>query len=358
MKLPLPPVPRLSFGLGLAIGVGAAALVWLYVGRSDVGALEQDPGIPPPEYAYLDNGRVLAYLAQIEGGLSEGEKRQRRITETNTGGVAAGGVELGGSSSRDEFVEETVTPTATTRFYRLLDRLEDKGYLRELNASSRQASLATALDAIPEGFFVRISGCMLRVPTYVQMNEIISEARTTISADRAWTTAVYGTDEEIAAADAARAAASGARAGVPSTAPYQLTPADRRRLTLAAKRFAAAIGRNPPVPLSSCAGSFATEPSKPDLLFPVGLDALTTERSLLAGPVTVVGKVVRQVRRAADVYVDRNAVAAYTDAVDAMDEALVEGFYGDDATSLAVELSADATVSPPGAVILPIAIYK
>jgi hypothetical protein len=58
------------------------------------------------------------------------------------------------------------------------------------------------------------------------------------------------------------------------------------------------------------------------------------------------------------VYVDRNAIAAYTDAVDAMDNALFAGFYGDDTTSLAVELFDDATVSPPGAVILPIAIYK
>ena len=80
----------------------------------------------------------------------------------------------------------------------------DKGYLRELNASSRPAAFATALAAIPEGFFVRIAGCRLRVPTYVQMNEIITDARTTISADRAWTTAVYGTDEEIAASDIAK----------------------------------------------------------------------------------------------------------------------------------------------------------
>ena len=337
--------------------MGAAALVWLYAGRSDVGALEQDPGIPPPEYVYLDNGRVLAYLAQIEGGLSASEKRQRRVTETNTGGVAAGGVEVGGSSSRDEFVEETVTPTATTRFYRLLDRLGDKGYLHELTASSSPASFATALGAVPEGFFVRIAGCKLRVPTYVQMDEIITESRTAISADRAWTTAVYGTDEEIAASDIARLRASGATSAVPSTAPYQLTPADQRRLTLAAKRFAAAIDRNPPVPLSSCAGT-REAPGKPDLLFPVGRDALSTERSLLAGPVTVVGKVVRQVRRPGDVYVDRNAVAAYTDAVNAMDDALIDGFYGEDTTSLSVELSDDATVSSPGAVILPIAIYK
>jgi hypothetical protein len=130
-------------------------------------------------------------------------------------------------------------------------------------------------------------------------------------------------------------------------------PADERRLTRAAKRFDAAIGANPPVPLASCAGKQLERPRKPDLLFPVELDALTKERSLLAGPVTIVGKVVRQVRRPGDVYVDRKAVAAYNDAVLELDNAL-----GSEGATLWDELSQDVTVSPPGAVILPIAIYK
>jgi hypothetical protein len=73
--------------------------------------------------------------------------------------------------------------------------------------------------------------------------------------------------------------------------------------------------------------------------------------------VTIVGKVVRQVRLPGDVYVDRKALAAYSDAVFAMDEAL-GGFQDEDTATLADELSADVTVSPPGTIILPIAIYK
>lgn len=319
-----------------------------------MGALEQDPGIPPPEYAYLDDARVLNYLGQIEGGLSNSETRSRKVTDTRTGGVAAGGVELGGSSSGEQSVQETVTPTTTARFYRLLDRLSDKGYLRELDASGRPAAFANALGVVPEGFFVRIAGCRLRVPTYIQMNEIISDSRHAISADRAWLTAAYGTDEERMATKMAEAEASGANA-MTGLGVYALTPADERRLTRAAKRFDAAIGANPPVPLASCAGKQLDGRRKPDLLFPVQLDALTKERSLLAGPVTIVGKVVRQVRHPGDVYVDRKAVAAHSDAVFELDEALGD-FQGD--ASLSGELTADATVSPPGAVILPIAIYK
>ena len=72
---------------------------------------------------------------------------------------------------------------------------------------------------------------------------------------------------------------------------------------------------------------------------------------------TIVGKVVRQVRRPGDVYVDRKAVAAYSDAAFAMDEA-ISSFQGEGTPTLGDELSADATVSPPGAVILLVAIYK
>jgi len=53
------------------------------------------------------------------------------------------------------------------------------------------------------------------------------------------------------------------------------------------------------------------------------------------------------------VYVDRKAVAAYNDAVLELDNAL-----GSEGATLWDELSQDVTVSPPGAVILPIAIYK
>jgi hypothetical protein len=329
-------------------------LVWLYLERGDAGALEQDPGIPPPEYAYLDNPRVRVYLGQIEGGLTSSEKRTRSVTDARTGGVAAGGVELGGSKSSAQSVEETVTPTDTALFYRLLDRLDDKGYLHELNASSPPTTFAKALGVVPEGFFVRIAGCKLRVPTYVQMNEIISDSRRAISADRAWLTAVYGTDEERMATKIAEAEARGDKA-MTGLGIYALPPGEEHRLTQAAKKFDAAIGANPPVPLASCTGKQLERRQKPDLLFPVALDALTKERSLLAGPVTIVGKLVRQVRRPGDVYVDRKAVAAYSDAVLELDEALTN-FQGD--SSLGGELSADVAVSPPGAVILPVAIYK
>jgi hypothetical protein len=354
----LPDRRRLTFPVGLAAGAAAVVVAWLvFGGGSGPGGLEGDPGIPPPEYAYLDNARVLAYLAQIEGGLSASEKRTSRVTNTRTGGLSVGGVEAGGSASRDSFVEAVVTPTATTRFYRLLDRLADKDYMHELDASARPAAFTDALSSVPEGYFVRISGCKLRLPTYVQMEEIITQSPGPISADRALHTALYGTTEELSAAQGAKAAAAGARALVSPDPPYVLPPGAERRLTKAARDFAAAIRSNPRVPLASCSGRLLETPRQPDLLFPVELAALTKERSLLAGPVTVVGKLVRQVRRPDDVYVDRKAVAAFGRSVAALDEALTTDF-DTGGPSLGGELFADVSVLPQGAVVLPIAIYK
>lgn len=354
--VPLPKGPRLSFAAGLGVGIAAIALAWFVLGgEAQSVALEDDPGIPPPEYVYLDNARVLAYLSQIEGGLSASEKRTRKVTATRSAGASAGGVEAGGSAASESFVEATVTPTATTSFYRLLDRLGDKGYLAELDASAPPAVFARELGGAAEGTFVRITNCRLRLPTYVQMEQVIDETPGPITAFEAALIAARGTDEEYAAQQQARVQAevdAGKKSvGMVGTGTYALTPGDERRLTRAAKHFAAAIPPTARVPLSTCAGRVLRRP-RPDLLFPVTLDGLTDERSLLAGPVTLVGKVVRQVRKPEDSYVDRKAMAAYSQPVTAIDDAL------ESEEPMSSELSADAAVLPPGAVILPLAIYK
>jgi len=331
------------------------AVAWFVLGGDPPSvALEDDPGIPPPEYVYLDNARVLAYLSQIEGGLSQSEKRTRKVSATRNAGASAGGVEAGGSAASESFVEATVTPTATTSFYRLLDRLGDKGYLTELDASAPPAVFARELGAAAEGSFVRITNCRLRLPTYVQTEQVIDETPGPITAFEAALTAKRGTEQEFLAKEAARVKAAldaGKAVSTTGTGTYAFTAADERRLTLAAKRFAAAIPPTARVPLSTCAGRVLQRP-RPDLLFPVTLDGLTDERSLLAGPVTVVGKVVRQVRKPEDSYVDRKALAAYSQPVGAIDDAL------ESEEPMSDELSDDVAVLPPGAVILPLAIYK
>ncbi len=121
------------------------------------------------------------------------------------------------------------------------------------------------------------------------------------------------------------------------------------------KRLAAVAKRNPRVPFSTCDGSPAAKPRGVDLLFPVSLGALSSEPTLLSGPVTIVGKLVRSVGRD-DEYVDQPSLAKFESATSAVDSAAADE--SGPAGGLAGELASDATVLAPGAVILPIAIYK
>lgn len=342
----------LTFGVGLALGAVLVLAAWAWGGSADA-ELADDPGIPPPEYAYLDNPRVLAYLAQIEGGLSTSEKRTRQVATGGTGGVAAGGVSVGASRSREEFVEQVVTPTATTRFYRLLDRLRAKSYLRELDAAARPADLASALGPVAEGEFVRISRCRLWTPTYATMLRQIRAGRAKPDARDVFGGVGSAQQRLTDAEAAAEAAGSNARSAV-GGGTYLLPPALVRQWPAAARRYAKAVAADPRTAFASCRGRPSPRPHGIDLLVPMPLGSLAGADELLAGPVTIVGKVVRRVRTKDDVYVDAPALAGYGRGVDDLDAVVGEAVE----TSLGTELATDVTVLPPGAVVLPIAIYK
>jgi hypothetical protein len=341
------------YAIGLLVGAGALAALWLAFGGDE--SLSADPGIPPPEYVYLDNARVLAYLSQIEGGLTSSEKVSEQLTRSRNGGISASGVQLGGSVSQEQFVERVVTPTATTRFYRLLDRLGAKSYLHTIDVGHGLRSAARELRDVPEGDFVRVRNCRVHVPTYAAMDLLIRGSRVPLSAEQAELIAVVGTVESISARLQAENATHPGQpiVGMPNIA---LAGGERRkRLLRASARFATAVGANPRVALSSCAGRAVTR-SGLDLLFPISLAALNNDPSVLDGPVTIVGKLLRSVKRPGDSYVDTAALASWSRPLEAVDEALTE--LDPDREDLGGELSSDVTVLSPGVVVLPIAIYK
>src|SRR5262249_61499830 len=101
------------------------------------------------------------------------------------------------------------------------------------------------------------------------------------------------------------------------------TPAKEKVLERAIGRLGGVVARNPRVPLSTCDGKVDFRPHGVDLLFPIRLANLSGEQSLLAGPVTVVGKLVRAVRRRGDEYLDNAAYAALLGPVTSVDESAV-----------------------------------
>jgi hypothetical protein len=126
----------------------------------------------------------------------------------------------------------------------------------------------------------------------------------------------------------------------------------RLRLVRAANRFASALGPDPRVAVSTCDGRRDFSPRGLDLLFPIRLGALNADPGVLAGPVTIVGKLLRLVRKPSETYVDDATLAPAAGPVEALEQAVSVRYQLDG------ELDADVTVLAPGAVILPIAIYK
>ncbi len=344
----------------------AVGAIWWFTGGSGTSALTQDPGIPPPDYVYLDNARVVSYLGQIEGGLSEKETQTEQLTQNRNAGVAASGFQIGGSSGQSSTLERVVTPNASARFYRLLDRLRAHDYLRTIDASAPPEALVRAFGTVPEGTFVTLRNCRLRLPTYVQLEQLLRTSKGRVSADEALQEAQQARPPLAQNAMMFALVAAGRIKGfgivgepsvVMSKAQRAQIVAAKHQLAVAARKFVRTVGPGARVPLSTCNGKASGRPRGVDLLVPIRLNQLSPEKSLLAGPVTVVGKIVRAVRRPADAYVDDASLALFDGPVTAVDEAS-SGTLTESSGALLRELDADVTVLSPGAVILPIAIYK
>jgi hypothetical protein len=350
---------RAALTFAALVGAAVVGLAWLFLGNSGsssgavaLASLGQAPGVPPPDYAYLDSARVALYLGQLEGGIARSEQLTQQLTQGKTAGVTAAGLSLGGSTGSASSAERVVTPTATARFYQLLDLLGRDGYLHSIDAAGSPAELERQFAAVPEGSFVKLSSCTLAVPSYVQLAQPSQSTKDFMSNQYqgAGQMPMVATD----AITSAQLMAGTLRysTGSPlATYPRGVQP----RIASAVRALAKAVGRNPRVPLSTCNGQTDYRPRGVDLLFPIHLANLSSEQSLLAGPVSVVGKLVRAVRDPDDDYVDEATLATYSGAVGRVDDAVPAN---PKRHTLTDELNADAVVLSPGAVILPIAIYK
>jgi hypothetical protein len=347
------------------VGAAVVGLVWLFAGTgSNSGAsgalssLGQAPGIAPPDYAYLDDAQVALYLGQLQGGLATSEQLTEQLSQGKTAGVSAGGLSLGGSTSSQASAERVVTPTATARFYQLLDLLGRDGYLHKIDAASSPANLKQAFANVPEGSFVELDDCRLMLPTFVQMLQISRASNGTESPYAVFLAATQAAETNSSAPtryDEIEQALRQAGLINHATGSAALAESPQRQQRLGRAITALdKVGSDPRVPLSTCDGAVDTRPRGVDWLFPIRLANLSSEQSLLAGPVTLVGKLVRAVRGSQrNSYVDDASFATFGGPVQRIDSS-----QGQSVQALWNELDADAVVLSPGAVILPIAIYK
>jgi hypothetical protein len=355
---------RLGLAGAALLGAVVVGLAWFLLGGStdtnaSLAALGQTPNIVPPDYGYLDNARVALYLGQLEGGKATSEQLTQQLTKSGTASANVGGFSVGGSVDSSATAERVVTPTATASFYQLLDLLGRDGYLKTVDMAEAPKQIARDFARIGEGSFVRLQNCTVQLPAYVQL---LQAARSP---------GFDYTDPLGFAGNLGNPAANEnnpfpllRRAQIieePSK-PLNTTLFEDGYLRGQVKQLDGAIhalvrtvGSNPRVPIASCNGyPGERKPRGLDLLLPIQLANFAPEPGLLDRPVTVVGKVVLPVRNKDDFYFDNASLTTFSQVLNRLDPAA----NGRGSHMFENELVADAVVLPPGAVIIPIAIYR
>jgi hypothetical protein len=252
--------------------------------------LGEDPGIAPAEYLYLDNARVLAYLSQVAGGLTESEERSITQTRSLEAGVQNGGFKAGGSAQKQSFVKQVVTPTATSNYFRLLDKLQDRtkdqGRIVELSA----AQLADdRWREISEGAFVKVKGVQFKLPRYAADYFFLRRS---------------GSPRLRRFGDLAET--------------FKLDAPQREQIHDWLERF----GKNPRIAFNF---EIPRRGGPVQMLVPTQYAALADEQSLITGgSLTLVGKVVRKVETRADSFVDAQTLGLFAPALGSMPRFLID----------------------------------
>ena len=224
----------------------------------------------PGEFLYLDDERVDAYLGQLRGGLSSTEQRSISLTERHEEQAGFDPVvQVGGGSERQEVINRTVEPNAADRFFLLQSELEarfkqaERGpRFMEIKAAGNACPEMKSLEKIKEGQILRILGANLLVPTYA-----LALAK-------------------LAHADQFRA--HGQKEVKPERL-AQLAPAAQRGL----KQLVKSLRADPRLPL----WLRIKQPKKGCQVFmPAQYSKVIDAPSMLTGPITIVGKVVRRLR--------------------------------------------------------------
>lgn len=342
----------------------AAVAVFLLLGSFGGGG-RQDPKFPadgPAEFLYLDGSRVLAYLAQFDGGNFTTKKLTEKSSSELSGSIGLQGVEGSEKSQNEASTSKEIKATAAGNYIELLAKLESlHGGLKTIGLRHFKHDVS----GLTEGQFVRFETHSLQPPTYLNPYLAASQHETLAT--------LFPLP----------------RKGEPG---HERVESQREKATHFLKR----VGDDPRVvfalrPLSKTEKeekepSLEEEENHVQYLMPMDARLLTKERSLLkfgGGEFTVVGKVVRIFPEAGDekapAYVDSPTLETWQQPLAAAPRKLLcrtdpkcaEALHEDDADvqarheairksrgSAISALEQQTKIAKRGAVILPIAIYK
>ncbi len=345
--------------------VGVLAMAGVHVALTESSSETAElaaPDTAPVEFAYFDAPRAESYLDQADGGIEKTIERKEQVTRAINATFSSGAnAQLGGSQQAQQDTVTTVTPQAADRFYTLLRQLRPGGreiadsggkctkthegkplWMGTVNDGEPIEHLAAEVGCIGEGDFIRIRKVQLQVPSLLRMQPRLRYATAVHASTPAPRVPFYWPDRSPAVKSAERA--------------YLREVSSTSRVMLVGEPYAAKAADR-----------------RVAFVLPALYRGLSREPTLLSGPVTVVGVLVRFSTK--ERYVDYPTVVGFGSALIAasrvLDAALglcsangparhgsrVRGSVCRSHAQMLADVEGAVTVNRPFAVVLPIAVY-
>ena len=289
-------------------------LGWIGLPGGGRSLVKQRP--QPDEFMYLDSARVGSYVGQLNGGNIQSENRQEVTTQSANVGLELDTVGKANATSGSQLTRNVVVnQSAADRFAELLEALKARGSLKEFAADS-PCSAAKALGGARVGSVVAINSVLLQMPTYLS----------------AYPELRYASYRFLGRQETARPP----REVFGPTPLSQLGPVTESvqggRPRKEREEFKRRVGANPRIPFSFSLPATATAeaeacrreksgPARVTVVLPARFANITGDPELLSAPLTLVGKVVSNVkeegegvgpkRRAKNAFGDGLSLSAY-----------------------------------------------
>jgi hypothetical protein len=252
------------------------------------GVSRHQPAFPahgPAEFLYLDGTRVLAYLAQFDGGTFTSKQLTSKSSDTVNSKVSVeSALELGETSQQEESISKQITPTAAGNFIELLSKLEK---LHDGLETIGLGRFRHEVQHLTEGQFVRFQTHGLTPPVYLNPYLAVRQ-RETLSTLYPMPPKGDG-GRALVSSQRARARGFRRQVGGNPRVVFALRPLNAKELE--EMRTKAGKGKR-----ESKEQVHRVEEDHVQYLMPMDAQLLTRERSLIkfgGGEFTVVGKVVR-----------------------------------------------------------------
>jgi len=321
---------------------------------------------PPLEFAYLDAGRVAAYLGQAANGLATTEQRTKQLTQSVNATLSAGSAAQAGLSEQaQEGTTATITLTAADDFYTLLRLLREGGeaqsgkcrtgkpgsWVGKINDQAAKGQILRDAECIGVGNFVRIENAQLFLPPFAQALQRVQSAN-----------AFFGQ--------------------LPRPRTSFTSPTQSTQVSDAIRGYEKHVGPHPRVPFVAAPYGSPHKLGDEDvtIFLPTQYEGITSEPSLLSGSVTIVGKIVYYAREGST-YIDYPTVSTFGKALHEASPAFLDDLgvcseappqatspqHRTSAPKQSTCTSFEATLrhvresvsfKPPVVVVLPLAIYQ